>query len=176
MRELGTSVHSLFPLVSSNRKKSQYQLIQEVIRGQKLATLSGNGCSFCPSISILVQFTDRLTQDSRFLQHRFTSVESQIQHVQLCSCCWTMCGILRPRPFVQVFLGVCHGDVPKRQPPTLPSRLSQRSAALCTGCYLVCSFIPMVDYCSLAEQLGRNIMQCTEQSPGSTSSIQNCCV
>lgn len=26
-----------------------------------------------------------------------------------------------PRPFVRVFLGICHRDVPKRQPPTLPS-------------------------------------------------------
>lgn len=172
MRELGS-----LPLPTLFFKYKE-KLVSISIRGcqKQKAGHSGNGCSFCPSISNFVQFTDKLTQDSRFLQHRFTSVKSQIQHIQLCSCCWTTCGILRPRPFVQVFLGVCHGDVPKRQPPTRRSPLSQSSTALCTGCYLACSFVPRVDCCSSAERLGRSIMQCPKQSPGSTPCIQNCSV
>lgn len=45
----GTGYFSLLPLPTLVFKEKLVS-VQEVVRGQKLATLSGNGCSFCPSL------------------------------------------------------------------------------------------------------------------------------
>lgn len=113
-----------------------------------------------------------LLAGSRFPQHRFTSMEGQIWHIELCSWSWTVHGVWRPRPFVRVCLGICHGYVPKKHPPELPGPLWHRTA-LCTSCYLGRSSIPRADHRSLVVQLHKRITQCTKQSPGSPSCVQN---